>query len=271
VNFAIALYRRFALLIHEVAKFGVIGALAFVVTWAGTNVLHFSLGMGPLTSNAIATVVAATFAYAGNKFWTFRNSRDSGLGREYFLFFVLNGIGLLIQLLCIGFVHYTLHMQGRVPYNVALIIGIILGTLFRYWSYKKWVFLPPQLPAVDARTGLPSRGPVTVPDSLKGTYTAWRKPATGSTSPTGGTRDARMNGHGAGSSSGGPAGNSADGSANRSADGPVTGAAGGAPWSDYARNRDSRSRRSWEVRARPGTDRDATGPLGGGDPPRSDD
>jgi putative flippase GtrA len=240
VRFAIGLYRRFAMLIHELAKFGVIGAAAFLITWVGTNVLHFGLGVGPLTSNAIATVVAATFAYAGNKFWTFRNRSDSGLGREYFLFFVLNGVGLLIQLLCIGFVHYTLHMQGRVPYNAALIVGIVLGTLFRYWSYKKWVFLPPQLPAVDARTGLPSRQPVVVPNSLKGTYTSWRRsgPASGGT-----PGDAGMNGH----------------------------PADGSPWSHNARNRDSRPRGSWEVGARPGADGNGTGPVGGGDPPRSDD
>jgi len=240
VEFAISLYRRFALLIHEVAKFGVIGALAFVVTWGGTNMLHFGFGMGPLTSNAIATVVAATFAFAGNKYWTFRHRADTGLGREYFLFFVLNGVGLLIQLLCIGFTHYTLHLEGRVPYNVALIIGIVLGTLFRYWSYKKWVFLPPQLPAVDARTGLPSRQPVVAPDSLKGTYTTWRR--AGPANP-GGSVDVRINGH----------------------------SVNGSPGSHYARNRDGRPRGSWEVRARPGADGNGTRPVGGGDPPRSDD
>lgn len=243
MNFAVALYRRFALLIHEVAKFGIIGAVAFVITWAGTNLLHFGLGAGPLTSNAVATVVAATFAYAGNKFWTFRHRADSGLGREYFLFFVLNGVGLLIQLLCIGFTHYTLHLEGRVPYNVALIIGIVFGTLFRYWSYKKWVFLPPQVPAVDARTGLPSREPVVAPDSLKGTYTGWKRAGADRPGDASGPGDVKINGH------------------------PINGSAR----SPYAGNRDGRTRGSWEVRTRPGADGNGTRPLGGGDPPRSDD
>jgi putative flippase GtrA len=170
VRIAIALYARFRQLIHELAKFGVIGAVAFAVTWGGTNFLHFGLGMGPLTSNTIATVVATTIAFAGNRYWTFRHRAASGLGREYFLFFVLNGMGLLIQLLCIGFTHYTLKLDDRFSYNVALIIGIGLGTLFRFWSYKKWVFLPPQLPAVDARTGLPTPGGVSAPGSLRGTF-----------------------------------------------------------------------------------------------------
>jgi putative flippase GtrA len=170
VRITIALYDRFRHLIHELAKFGVIGIVAFAVTWGGTNWLHFGLQLGPLTSNTIATVVAATLAFAGNRYWTFRHRAASGLGREYFLFFVLNGVGLLIQLLCIGFTHYTLTLNDHFSYNVALIVGIGLGTLFRFWSYKKWVFLPPQLPAVDARTGLPSPEEVSAPESLKGTF-----------------------------------------------------------------------------------------------------
>lgn len=176
MGFAIAIYGRFRQLVHELAKFGIVGAVAFLVTLGGTNALHFVVGMGPLTSNTLATVVAATIAFAGNRYWTFRKRADSGLGREYFLFFVLNGVGLLIQLLCIGFTHYTLKLDGHFAYNVALIIGIGLGTMFRFWSYKKWVFLPPQLPAIDAHTGLPSPGGVTVPDSLKGTFAAGLRP-----------------------------------------------------------------------------------------------
>jgi putative flippase GtrA len=170
VKIAIALYSRFRHLIHELAKFGVVGVVGFIVTWGGTDLLHFGLHWGPLTSNIVATVVAASLAFVGNRYWTFRHRASSGLSREYFLFFVLNGVGLLIQLLCIGFTHYTLKLEDRFSYNVALLVGIALGTLFRYWSYKKWVFLPPQLPAVDARTGLPSPDEVTAPDSLRGTF-----------------------------------------------------------------------------------------------------
>jgi putative flippase GtrA len=138
-----ALYARFRHLIHEVAKFGVIGGLAFVVTEVGTNVLHFDTGLGPLTANVIATVLATFVSYAGNRYWTFRHRESSRVGREYAVFFVLNGIGLGIQLACIGFTYYVLSLTGRLPYNVALILGIALGTLFRFWSYRRWVWRAP--------------------------------------------------------------------------------------------------------------------------------
>src|SRR5215470_5121258 len=66
VSLVANLYRRFAHLVHELAKFGSVGAIAFVITFGLGNGLHTGLGMGPLSSNGIATVVATTFAYVAN-------------------------------------------------------------------------------------------------------------------------------------------------------------------------------------------------------------
>lgn len=137
------LYRRFEHLVHEFAKFGSIGAIAFVITIGIANALQFGLDLGPLKSNAAGTVIATTFAYAANRFWTFRHRDRAGLGREYVLFFALNAIGLVITNLFIGLTHYGLGQDGPIAYNAALIFGTAVATLFRFWSYKKWVFLPP--------------------------------------------------------------------------------------------------------------------------------
>jgi len=149
------LYERFSELVHEMAKFGTVGAAMFVLDWGCTNLLRYGLHLGPLTSKVIATVIAATCSYLLNRYWTWRHREKSGLAREYFLFFLLNGIGLLIALLVIGFVEYTLKLQTALAYNVSIVLGNGLGTLFRFWSYKKWVFLPADMPPVDPHTGLP--------------------------------------------------------------------------------------------------------------------
>ncbi|MEN3540848.1 GtrA family protein [Microbispora sp. ZYX-F-249] len=146
MQFLRSAYQRFAALIHELLKFGTVGAIAFVIDFGGTNLLRFGVGMGPLFSKVVATIVAATFAYMGNRFWTYRHREQSGLAREYVLFFLLNGIGLLPSLITIGFVTYTLGLHDTLSYNIAQAVGLALGTLFRLWSYKKWVFLAaPQL------------------------------------------------------------------------------------------------------------------------------
>ena len=94
----------------------------------------------------------------------------------YVMFFVLNGVGLLFQYVCIWIVQDVLGHQGGLWYNVANLIGIVFGTLFRFWSYRKWVWhmLPPELEVpADALPADPSgpmpeyepenRGPAFVP------------------------------------------------------------------------------------------------------------
>ncbi|MFI7441271.1 GtrA family protein [Nonomuraea indica] len=156
MDFIKPLYQRFEALLRELTKFGIVGALAFLLDLGMLN-LFLMLDQGPMTSKVFAAIVSTTFAYAGNRFWTFRHREQSGLGREYFLFFLLNGIALLIGLLVIGFTRYTLGLADLLSLNIANIIGVGLGTLFRFWSYKKWVFLeatepiPTELPDAEVR------------------------------------------------------------------------------------------------------------------------
>ncbi len=156
------LYQRFRLLIHEGFKFLVVGGIGFVVTLGGADVLHLGLGVGKYTSITIATVVATFVTFIGNRYWTFRHREGAGTTRESVMFFVLNGVGLLFQYACIWIVQDLLHHQGGLWYNVANLIGIVFGTLFRFWSYRKWVWhmLPPELEVpADALPADPS-GPV---------------------------------------------------------------------------------------------------------------
>jgi putative flippase GtrA len=135
------LYVRFRVLIHEVAKFGIVGILAFFITIGGANWLRYGAGLGPLTSVTIATVVATVFAFLGNKLWAFRHRRGSHLGRESVLFFVFNGIGLLIQLGFVAVARYGLDMTDKFSYNVANIVGVGVATIFRLYCYRRWVFV----------------------------------------------------------------------------------------------------------------------------------
>jgi putative flippase GtrA len=141
VSYIRDIYARFALLIHEVAKFAVVGGIGFVVQLGVTDLAHLKLGIGPLFSVVIGYVIATVVTFFGNRHWAFNQRKGKGLGRETVLFVLLNVVGLGIQEAVVAFVHYGLGMTDPVSYNVANIIGIGLGTLFRLWSYRKWVFL----------------------------------------------------------------------------------------------------------------------------------
>lgn len=143
------LYYRLNALVRELMKFGVVGSVAFVVDVAVFNlVLH--LTDKPLTSKTVAVVLATTVAYAGNRHWTFRRRGRSGLRREYVLFFLLNIVGLAIALACLAVSHYILGFTSRLADNIAAnVVGLGLGTAFRFLSYRRWVF-PALLPDVAA-------------------------------------------------------------------------------------------------------------------------
>ena len=71
--------------------------------------------------------------------------------REGTIFFVLNGIGLLIQDAAVAFNAYVLHLEHhKLAEFVALNTGIAIATVFRFWSYRRFVWAAP---AGDAGTG----------------------------------------------------------------------------------------------------------------------
>ena len=140
VGLARLIYGKSRQLVHELAKFGIVGGIAVLIADIGTNVLHFQAGVGPLVSNVIATAVATAVSYVGNRYWTFRHRQRTSVSREGIVFFVLNGVGLAIQLACLGFGTYVLGLHDKLSYNIFLITGIGLATAFRYWAYKKWVW-----------------------------------------------------------------------------------------------------------------------------------
>lgn len=136
----LAAYYRLGHLVRELMKFGVVGGIAFVVDIGLFNLLLHATDK-PLTSKTISTVVATTVAYVGNRHWTFRRRNRSGVRREYALFFLLNGVGLVIALACLATSHYLLGFTGRLADNIAAnVVGLGLGTAFRFWSYRRWVF-----------------------------------------------------------------------------------------------------------------------------------
>jgi putative flippase GtrA len=135
------LYTRFRVLIHEAAKFGTVGIIAFFITIGGANGLRYGAGLGPLTSVAIATAFATVFAFLGNKLWAFRHRKGNHWGRESVLFFVFNGIGLLIQLGVVAAVTHGFGLNDKFSYNLANVVGVGVATIFRLYCYRRWVFL----------------------------------------------------------------------------------------------------------------------------------
>ncbi|WP_018655009.1 GtrA family protein [Actinomadura flavalba] len=134
--------RNYRLFARELASFGFVGFVGTVITIGGANLLRHALTVAPLVSVIVPTVASTVTSYLLNRHWAFRHRDSAGTSREFALFFGLNGVGMAIQVLCTAVTFYVLNLHGGVAYNAALVIGLALGSAFRYWSYRRWVFRP---------------------------------------------------------------------------------------------------------------------------------
>jgi putative flippase GtrA len=138
-----ARYAQVRQLICEFAKFGVVGVAELFITNAVYDLLFLHLGVGPVTSTTAATIAAMACTYLGNRYWSFRTRERTGVARELVIFAVLNGIGVLIQDAAVAFNYYLLHLgHNKLAGFAALNFGIALATLFRFWSYRRFVWAP---------------------------------------------------------------------------------------------------------------------------------
>ncbi|MDG4807886.1 GtrA family protein [Micromonospora sp. WMMD1120] len=134
---------RWQKFIHEALKFGIVGGINTVINYAVFNALALTVFVnGQLKATVIATIVATITSYLMNRHWTYRDRPKSALRREYVLFFLFNGAGLLIELGAVAAAKYGLGVHGLLALNLAKTVGVLLATLFRFWSYRTFVFQP---------------------------------------------------------------------------------------------------------------------------------
>lgn len=145
----IARFRRSR--IAQLIRFGSVGVIAYVVDVGIFNFLlrgpGEALGHKPLTAKLISAGIATIVAWIGNRYWTFSHHKTDNKLREVVQFLIINLIGMGIATACLAVSRYVLHMTSPLADNIsANIVGLILGTIFRYFAYKKFVFTKPVSP-----------------------------------------------------------------------------------------------------------------------------
>lgn len=127
------------------------GAFGLAVDIGGYNLLvhlgeHGLMGDQPLLAKTISLVAGTTVAYVGNRFWTYGDRPRTGFAREYSLYMAFSAVALGIALACLAISRYLLGLASPVADNVAANgIGLVLGSLFRFLTYRRYVF--PEAPA----------------------------------------------------------------------------------------------------------------------------
>ena len=157
-------------LVTQFGRFGVVGLVGLVIDVGVFNILRLTvlspeaLHEGPVIAKIISTSLAIIANWLGNRYWTFGRERRPHWLREALEFGLVSIGGLLIALGCLWVSHYALGFTSVVADNISTnVVGLALGTAFRFTFYRLWVFgshrtgsgahatatAPVPLPAVD--------------------------------------------------------------------------------------------------------------------------
>ncbi len=132
---------RLRRLAREAARFGTVGAFGFLVNVVVFNLCAQAAGLGPLQSGVLATSAAICTNYLGNRYWTYRHADKTRRRREASLFLLFSCVGMVIENGVLALSHYGLGFTSALADNVAKnVVGLGLASLFRFWSYRTWVF-----------------------------------------------------------------------------------------------------------------------------------
>jgi putative flippase GtrA len=127
-------------LLKETGAFGVVGGLTFLLDVGLFQLLYAQVGAGALTAKFVSTVVATTVAYVGHRFWSFSHRGQRSVRRGYALFVAINAATLLLGLAVVAVVRYPLHQDDALVLQAANVGSIVVGSVVRWLSYRRWVF-----------------------------------------------------------------------------------------------------------------------------------
>jgi putative flippase GtrA len=136
-------------LLSQFARFGTVGLVGLVVDILLFNLLRVTVldpdqvAQGPVIAKIISTSVAIAVNWVGSRYWSFRLTHRRPAVRESFEFAVVSVGGLLIAVGCLVISREVLGFTSLLADNIASnVVGLLLGSLFRFSLYRWWVFHP---------------------------------------------------------------------------------------------------------------------------------
>jgi putative flippase GtrA len=132
--------RRLPVLVQEITKFGAVGGLGLVVNFAVFNLCRVFTPLSTLRCSVVGTGVAIVSNYLGYRYYTYRDREKRGPAREFTLFVAFSVASLAIEN---GGLFVAMRWFGwdtALQDNLVKALGIAVATVFRFWSYRTWVF-----------------------------------------------------------------------------------------------------------------------------------
>jgi putative flippase GtrA len=136
-------------LVTQLGRFGAVGLVGLAIDVGVFNLLRLTilssdaLHEGPVIAKIISTSLAIVANWLGNRYWTFGRVRRPHWLLEAVEFGLVSLGGMAIALGCLWVSHYALGFTSVLADNISTnVVGLVLGTAFRFTFYRLWVFGP---------------------------------------------------------------------------------------------------------------------------------
>jgi putative flippase GtrA len=143
-------YRDIAVQHRELVKFALVGGITYLVDITVFTLLKTTvLEPKPVTAKIVAVLVATILSYVLNREWSFRTRGGRERRHEASFFFLVCGIGLVLNAAPLWISRYMLDLrvpavsllaQEAADFASANVIGTLLAMVFRWWAFRRYVF-----------------------------------------------------------------------------------------------------------------------------------
>ena len=125
-------------LVEQFLKFGVVGALAFVIDYGVLMLLSQVVGWDPVISSVFSFVISLVFNYVASMRFVFERREDLSRRREFTIFVVLSVIGLLINSACM-WAGTAAFGDGALSVTVTKVAATVIVAIWNFVSRKRWL------------------------------------------------------------------------------------------------------------------------------------
>lgn len=125
-------------LIEQFLKFGVVGAIAFLIDYGVLMLLSQVIGMDPVISASISFVVSVVFNYVASMHYVFTRRDDISRRREFTIFVILSAIGLVINeiIMVIG---VNVLGDSALMVTITKLVATAIVMVWNFVSRKMWL------------------------------------------------------------------------------------------------------------------------------------
>ena len=128
----------------EVFRFAVTGIAAYATDLVVFNALILGTPTSSTWAKVASSAAAIVVAFVGSRWYTWRGRRSDSPVREWSLFVLFSVLAALLQLACLVVSRDAFGLRSALADNVsANVVGMGLATLFRFWTFRTFVFPAP--------------------------------------------------------------------------------------------------------------------------------